>query len=337
MIEILNLLFLIIIIFVINKFLIKKSFLISYSGENHQKFASNYKVPLSGGIFIFLSFIFILEKEFLYFLFFIFILGIFSDLKLINSASKRLLFQISIVLLSVLFFDLQLSNTKVHLLDNLLENSLFNYLFVTFCILIVINGSNFLDGLNTLNIFYFTSILIIIKFLNYSYSYDIQNLNLNYIIYSMLILFILNLFNKIYLGDSGTYLIGFFISIFLINFYLNNELISPFFIILLLWYPCYETLFSIIRKNIMKQSPMYPDSNHLHQQIFFNLKKKFKLEKLNANILSAIIINIYNLLIFTVSLNFLSNSQIQILMILLNICIYTLTYFKLYVLRYKKL
>ena len=33
------------------------------------------------------------------------------------------------------------------LLDKFLQNHIFNYIFVTFCILIVINGSNFFDGL----------------------------------------------------------------------------------------------------------------------------------------------------------------------------------------------
>ena len=45
------------------------------------------------------------------------------------------------------------------------------------------------------------------------------------------------------------------------------------FIILLFWYPSYEILFSIIRKNVMNKSPMTPDTNHLHHQIFYMIKK----------------------------------------------------------------
>ena len=48
---------------------------------------------------------------------------------------------------------------------------------------------------------------------------------------------------------------------------------------MLLWYPSYETLFSIIRKNIMNKSPMDPDSNHLHQQIFHFVKRKIKFKQ----------------------------------------------------------
>ena len=152
-----------------------------------------------------------------------------------------------------------------------------------------------------------------------------------------MILFFLNLINKIYLGDAGSYLLGFTFAVYLIKLYIDNQHLSPFFIIVLLWYPSYETLFSIIRKNIMNKSPMDPDSNHLHQQIFHLIKKKLKLSKLYSNLLAANLINLYNLVIFVISLNFLSNSQIQVLLILLNITLYTLIYFKLFIARYKRI
>ena len=87
----------------------------------------------------------------------------------------------------------------------------------------------------------------------------------------------------------------------------------------------------------MNKSPMDPDSNHLHQQIFHFVKRKIKLNKLYSNLLSANLINLYNLIIFVISLNFLLNSQIQVLLILLNITLYTFIYFKLFIARYKKI
>ena len=87
----------------------------------------------------------------------------------------------------------------------------------------------------------------------------------------------------------------------------------------------------------MNKSPMRPDSNHLHQQIFFIIYKKKTLNKYFSNLLSANLINLYNLVVFIVSVNFFSNSQIQVLLILLNISIYTFIYFKLFIFRYKKI
>ena len=90
----------------------------------------------------------------------------------------------------------------------------------------------------------------------------------------MIVIYGYNFFNKIFIGDSGSYILGFIFSIFLINFYNDNQQMSSFYIILLLWYPAFETLFSMIRKNILKRSPMKPDTNHLHQLIFYYVKKK---------------------------------------------------------------
>ena len=324
----------------INNFLIKKNFLISETGDRHQKFASKKKIPLTGGIFIFLSFLFFINDQILSFIFFSFLillLGIFSDLKHIKSASSRLIIQVLIILSFVIFNDLQLVNTKIYLLDRLLSNEIFNYLFISFCILIVVNGSNFFDGLNTLNIGYYLLISLIIFYLNGSNFVTINETFINYILIVLIITFILNLLNQIYLGDAGSYLLGFTFSIFLINIYLENPQISPFFIIVLLWYPSYETLFSIIRKNIMNKSPMNPDSNHLHQQVFYIFHKNNNLNKYHSNLMTANLINLYNLIVFIISVNFFSNSQIQVLLILLNISIYTFIYFKLFTLRYKKL
>tara|TARA_Y100000768_G_C23968601_1_gene679253 strand:- start:886 stop:1908 length:1023 start_codon:yes stop_codon:yes gene_type:complete len=334
----LSLLTLILILF--NKFLKINNILVSETGDRHQKFASNEKVPLTGGIFLFLSFLFFFNKEilsFILFSFLILLLGIFSDLKNIKSAFHRFIIQISLVLSFVIFNDFQLFDTKIFLLDKLLTYPVFNYLFVSFCILIVINGSNFFDGLNTLNCGYYLLVSLVIYYLQQANYIFVDEIFIYFILLVLLITFFLNLSNKIYLGDSGSYLLGFTFSIFLIKIYIQNSIISPFFIIVLLWYPSFETLFSIIRKNIMNKSPMRPDSNHLHQQVFYLINKSKIFGKFYSNLLSANLINLYNLIIFTISVNFFSNSQIQVLLILLNISLYTFIYFKLFIYRYKKL
>ena len=68
--------------------------------------------------------------------------------------------------------------------------------------------------------------------------------------YIVTFLFLLNIFNYLYLGDAGSYLIGFLFGYFLLEMNDLNPLISPYFIALLLWYPAFENLFSIIRKKL---------------------------------------------------------------------------------------
>ena len=87
----------------------------------------------------------------------------------------------------------------------------------------------------------------------------------------------------------------------------------------------------------LSRSPLEPDSNHLHQLLFHYLKKRNTLKISSASLLSANLINAYNLIILLISMNNIANTQIQIILILLNLTIYTVIYFKLFILRYKKI
>ena len=321
-----------------NKFLLKNNILINETGDIHQKFSSKSSVPLTGGIFIFLGFLFYYDGIYSFILFSltILILGILSDLKLIRSAKKKLFLQIFFILFYIIYNDVQLSDTRIDFLNMILRNNYINYFFVTFCILIIVNGSNFIDGMNTLCIGYYLLITSIVYYLKLSDLISIENISILYLFIVLLFAFIINLKNKFFLGDSGAYLIGFIFSILLINIYKWNPGLSPFFIILLLWYPSYENLFSIFRKNILKKSAMYPDAKHAHQLIYFFINKRCRLTSFQSNIFTSQIINTYNFLIILIALNFISNSKIQISLIVFNIMFYNLIYLKLFKYKYTK-
>ena len=325
----------------LNIFCMKNNYLISETGDGHQRFASKTKTPLTGGIFIYLSILFFfdyLNISLLIFSLIILILGVISDLKLIKSANKRLFFQILIVLGFIIISDTQITDTRINFLNDFLSIKYFTYLFVIFCILILINGSNFFDGLNTLNIGYYFFVILIINYLISNNEIFVSEPQVyKNLIFILIFVYLLNFTNKVFLGDSGSYLLGFIFSILLIDLYESNNHISPFYIILLVWYPCYENLFSIIRKKILNRSTMKPDSNHLHQLIFYFIKKKLSLKISYANLLSANLINIYNFLIFLISSSFISNTKTIIVFIMLNLVVYTVIYYKLFTYRYKKL
>jgi UDP-N-acetylmuramyl pentapeptide phosphotransferase/UDP-N-acetylglucosamine-1-phosphate transferase len=61
-----------------------------------------------------------------------------------------------------------------------------------------------------------------------------------YLIIIFLFVLFLNLRNQLFLGDNGSYSLGFFLGFILIKIYNLNDNLSPYFIILLLWYPCFE-------------------------------------------------------------------------------------------------
>ena len=201
-------------------------------------------------------------------IFFLFLLGLLSDLRIFESAKKRFLFQSLIIFLFVFINELQVTPTKIDFFDNLIQNTFWSYFFTGFCLMILINGSNFIDGLNGLVLGYFSLVIFIIFKLDLIYSVGFLEEKLFYFILIIFFILILNLLNKLFLGDSGAYSLSFLIGFILIQIYNDNKIISPYFIILLLWYPCFENLFSIIRKIFNKKT-------HLSQTLIIFINNCF--------------------------------------------------------------
>ena len=307
----------------------KTKYLKNYSGDDHQKFTTNKNIPLTGGFFIIIVFLLVLFQEnnfFLISIILIFSLGLFSDLNKIISPNKRLLLQVIIVLFLIIFTNLEINSTRVIILDKFLENNIFNVFFVSFCVLVLINGTNFIDGLNGLSLGYYFIVTIALLNNNFYYSNLLQGNELLYLSCYLFIFLILNQSNLFFIGDSGSYSLGLIFSFLLINVYTVNSNISPFYIILLVWYPCFELLFSILRKFNINFSPAKPDIRHLHQLIYNLIKNKYNFSKLKSNNISSILILLFNSFsIFLGSVDIYS-SQNQIILIIMNILFYTAAY-----------
>ena len=307
----------------------KTKYLKNYSGDDHQKFTTNKNIPLTGGFFIIIVFLLVLFEEnnfFLISIILIFLLGLFSDLNKIISPNKRLLLQVIIVLFLIIFTNLEINSTRVIILDKFLENNIFNVFFVSFCVLVLINGTNFIDGLNGLSLGYYFIVTIALLNNNFYYSNLLQGNELLYLSCYLFIFLILNQSNLFFIGDSGSYSLGLIFSFLLINIYAVNSNISPFYIILLVWYPCFELLFSILRKFNINFSPAKPDIKHLHQLVYNLIKNKYNFSKLKSNNISSILILLFNSFsIFLGSVDIYS-SQNQIILIIMNIVFYTVAY-----------
>ena len=128
------------------------------------------------------------------------------------------------------------------------------------------------------------------------------------------------------LGDAEAYILSFFVGYLIIICHNSNPDISPYFFITLLWYPCYENLFSIIRKLKNKFSPLVPDNNHLHQLIYQRFNKIIS-DKVIANNASSILMSIINGIILLLAARSPYESSYQIKIILISIFLYTSTFF----------
>ena len=317
--------------YVVNYILKKNDFLIDKKFFPHKSFTSKNLVPISGGLIFILSLLPFLrfENNLIYLIFLIFIVGLLSDLNILKSPYKRFILQISIILALVFFGKNFITSIRIPLFDYLLTYTFFNYFFVIFCLLVLINGSNFIDGVNTLLIGYYISVTLIMIIVINKYSFDFEIENLNYIFSALLVLFVFNFFEKFFCGDGGSYIISLILGYYLIELSNLNLIISPYFIACLLWYPAYECLFSMVRKKIQNTEITGPDNSHLHQLLFTFFSKKMKFEKWITSSLTGIIINTYNLIIFFIAFINISQTKFLVSIIIVNIVLYNFIYFLL--------
>ena len=333
MIEFIKLFLIVIILFnLLNLIFLKYDFLIDDSFKlNHKNFTNTIKIPITGGVLFIFSIIFLLQgfnavSNLIFFL--IFLLGLLSDINKVTSPKLRLLLQLLIVVVYIYLNNTYVNEIRIDYIDNnLFNNLIFKIIFTSFCVLILINGSNFMDGVNILcgGYFFILFFNIILLSSNGEIKIDIYNVK---IIVTILFVFLLsNGFNKSFLGDNGSYLIGFFTAIFLINFSNQNQMVSPYFIAVLLWYPAFENFFSLTRRLFLEKKKIKnADNSHLHHLLFVFIKKKLNNNKF-TNTLTGILINIYNLLIFIIANNYIYQTKVLILILGSSIFIYISVYF----------
>ena len=317
-----------VLIIIVSFYFKKKLYLSNYTGDNHQLF-SNYKnIPLLGGLFLITPILLINYGNTFYFLSvsLIFLIGFFSDRKILVSPKKRFLFQIALIFFSVFFLKLEILSSRINYFDYLLQFNIFNVFFTSFCLLILLNGSNFIDGLNGLLLVYMTFVIIALLKLNLISELILDKNLITYLIIFLAVISLLNFCNLLMLGDAGAYILSFFVGYLIITCHKENPNISPYFFISIIWYPCYENLFSIIRKLKYKFSPLNPDNQHLHQLLYTFIKKNFFSNKLIANNASSLLINTINLIIIYVSSMKPYSSIYQIRLIIISLIIYTLIF-----------
>jgi len=294
----------------------------------------NNKPIVLGGIFLIFVVLLLFDRSYLYLKIFslsVFLIGHLSDRNYLSSPKIRLVIQIIAFAFFVVFENLKINSVNINFLDNLLENKYLNLLFIVFCLSVLVNGTNFIDGLNGLVSGYFLLILVSILYTAKNPLPDhpilFSDLNLIKILAtSLIIFFIFNIFGKVYLGDSGSYLVAFLTGYLLIKINLNNNFISPFFVVNMLWYPAFENLFSLIRRLINNSNISHADRLHLHQLIYryFRSKKIFNPKIINT--FSTFIIILFNLPIFIFSTNFYYHTKFLILILVMNLLLYLSLY-----------
>jgi len=198
--------------------------------------------------------------------FFVCISGFIDDRINLNPSSKIILLIIPSIYL--IMNGISISDLGQYEYLGNLELGKFKIPFLLLAIGLLINATNYIDGIDGLLLTFFLSCLIYYIFL----IDDAETKNLlKFFILGGLFNLILNLLPsknkfKVFSGDSGSLFIGFFISFMTIELY-NSFNIHPTILIWPLWYPVYDFLFVSINRLIHKKSIFKPDNTHLHHVI----------------------------------------------------------------------
>ncbi|MFC6267003.1 glycosyltransferase family 4 protein [Frigoriflavimonas asaccharolytica] len=210
-------------------------------------------------------------------------IGVMDDIVVVR-AYKKLLAQIIVTILMVLGSDVRI--TSFFGLFGIYEITYFVSVLVSSIIFIIlINAFNLIDGIDGLS-GGFAIICSVVFGLSYfrlgEYSYPLVVLCM-IIIASVLAFLYYNLsnyrMNKIFMGDTGSLLIGFllaFTAIIFINLFVDkaNPNIpkyhlqsAPVIAVAILILPIVDTLNVIVIRILKRKSPLSPDKNHIHHKL----------------------------------------------------------------------
>ena len=324
--------------YLIIKFLIKNSkkkilsVFLDSEFSKVQSFHSRSVLKVGGGFilfFIFLSYLLLNKLLFLRDIFYmslpIFLFSILEDLKIKINPLIRLIILFIIIFFLVKFFNLKIYSIQFYSFDKFLNSyQILNFIFSTLCIAFLINGSNFIDGFNGLLGIHSSIIIFVLSIINYYYgNFDLFFLCILFLI--CLIIFLIFNFpvSKVFLGNSGSYLIGFILAVLVIWTSQKTQYhkVYPFFFACLLNYIFFETFFSFFRKIFYeKKNPLYPDKKHLHMLVFARLKTHVK---------TTLVINFFYLITIFVALFFFKDPGYLKILFILQILFYIMFYLML--------
>ena len=203
----------------------------------------------------------------------IFSVGLLEDLGFSVAPARRLLAAMAASFVMVVLLDTWLPRVGIPVIDQILGFGIVGIPFTLFATAGVANGFNLIDGVNGLAavtcIVAATAFAQIAEMAGY---FDMVHLCLILAAGSVGFLFVNFPFGMIFLGDAGAYTMGFLLSWFGISILVVAPEVSPWAILLCVFWPVADTLLAIYRRRQRKCSAMAPDRLHVHQMVMRTLE-----------------------------------------------------------------
>ena len=245
-------------------------------------------IPNIGGVNVFMSmmlaifsFYFWREKSINYVLFgavIVFITGFIDDIISIKPINKLIGQFIGIWILVFL------SQTYISNFYGIFEigqlNQTFSYLFTFFVAIVIVNSINLIDGIDGLA----AGMGVVVSLFLGIYFYLVKDIDPSFVAFALCgalsVFFFFNVFGKktkIFLGDSGSLIIGYFITYMLIRLMQLNvdpQVVGEYYIasvpavaISAIGIPLFDTMRVFVLRVIKRNSPFLPDKNHIHHHL----------------------------------------------------------------------
>lgn len=202
--------------------------------------------------------------------------GLVEDLTRRVSVLKRLILSMVSAGIGAWLLGAIVSHLGVAPLDWLLQWPVIAVIFTLFAVGGVVNAINIIDGFNGIVSGFAGFMLLAIAFVSFQLD-DLFLLNASLAMLGAMLGFLFWNYphGKIFLGDGGSYLVGFWLAEMAVLIVARHPSVSPWFAALLLVHPVCETLFSVYRRKFLHgKSPWHPDGLHLHTLIFRRLNHR---------------------------------------------------------------
>jgi UDP-N-acetylmuramyl pentapeptide phosphotransferase/UDP-N-acetylglucosamine-1-phosphate transferase len=259
----------------------------------------------------------------------IFIIGLKDDLVVISPITKLLA---QVLAISFFLFEPTFQIHQLHGFMGLKEVSLFlTAPFSAFIMIAIINAYNLIDGIDGLASIVGIIIFSILGVLFYLLKFDLY-FGLCLIMIGSLLAFLrynLSTDRKIFMGDTGSLLIGFLIAVMVIRLFATPSKILqnlpfqlenlPLVVMAILVVPFFDTARVFTIRIMNKKGPFSPDRNHIHHILIDYLHLSHRRASFFIGI-----INILFIAVFLLLSSYITNFWLTLLMVF---AILSLVYF----------
>jgi len=254
-------------------FLAKKFNFIDYPSTIRK--IHNEPTAFLGGCTFFIGLLFVVKifqvnpilENILTYSFFLLIIGILDDKIDLTPGVKILFIFFPIIFIAL---DLNLKDLGVYDYIGLLPLGKVGLIFTIFSVYLIMNSVNYIDGID--------GHLLVQSIISFSYILFLNNnFEFNQIIKLILIFLFINLcftftIFKMFMGNSGSLIIGYLLSFFTIYLYVIEK-IHPSYLIWILNFYVYDFISVNVYRIINKKNIFIPDRDHIHH-LFLKFTKK---------------------------------------------------------------